>query len=606
MMHSSENKQAQATVAALAADDDWVDTNVDICAPLPPGGILNAELLSHLFPTKSAAKRDEWLRTLKSAEFDTVGELSALPSEGWAELTALPLGVRTALRAHTAKAATDAAAATATGEASVCNSSCATAIAAAPPSRVVTQVDVVVMDVSCSMRARSALDAEGWVDPSDPSNRLDIDASARSRSTREDVSKLLFHTLVDKTLVFELEHAVGLVAFGETVTPINVGGAGHGGGASGSSCITREYERFHDELGRLDANQGCTKLYDAVRQAAEMVNAHAASLPPPAEGEEPPRKRVFVLTDGEDNASSTRPWQLAQLLQRSDVLLDAIPLAGVNATLRGLCVASGGLCLDVLNQQQGVGLFEKEATLHVACRPSVPAEEALPHIDSDAAFTALVTATSGSAPMTAVATAACKSAKAQVMSPADVAAAAKRTPSGARSGGAAADMPGAAVRRALKEYGELCTAPAEGWRVFVCADDNLSWKAVLSGLPEPYAGGSWLVTVDFPRSYPFAPPRVRFETPMYHCNVGDGRICLGILNDLWSPALSVKKVLLNISELMRVPDASNPLDAFKGALYRDNRAKYLAEASSHTQAHAAASYEQLAMQYKLPLSGADE
>lgn len=70
---------------------------------------------------------------------------------------------------------------------------------------------------------------------------MDYDPSARTtttstRRTREDMSKILFHTMVDKTLVFELDHAVGLLAFGKEIQPFP---------------LTREYEQFHDELGRL-------------------------------------------------------------------------------------------------------------------------------------------------------------------------------------------------------------------------------------------------------------------------------------------------------------------------------------------------------------------
>ena len=89
------------------------------------------------------------------------------------------------------------------------------------------------------------------------------------------------------------------------------------------------------------------------------------------------KKRVFVLTDGEDNASRKAPWEVAQFLQRHDIVLDAIPLADHNPTLGALCAAAGGLCFEVLSQEQGLGLFEREATLHVGYRegggyPSAP------------------------------------------------------------------------------------------------------------------------------------------------------------------------------------------------------------------------------------------
>eukprot|EP00121_Abeoforma_whisleri_P014466 Awhi_evm2s13340 len=60
----------------------------------------------------------------------------------------------------------------------------------------ITQLDCVVFDVSSSMNSRS---------------KLDID------KTRLDVSKILFHTMVDKLYCFELEHKLALVTFGKKI-----------------------------------------------------------------------------------------------------------------------------------------------------------------------------------------------------------------------------------------------------------------------------------------------------------------------------------------------------------------------------------------------------
>ena len=103
----------------------------------------------------------------------------------------------------------------------------------------------------------------------------------------------------------------------------------------------------------------------------------------------------------------------------------------------------------------------------------------------------------------------------------------------------------------------------------------------------PYSGGVFFLNIRFPPDYPFKPPKVSFTTKIYHPNINsNGSICLDILKDQWSPALTISKVLLSISSLLTDPNPDDPLVPEIANIYKHNIDQYNTTAREWTQRYA--------------------
>jgi len=115
--------------------------------------------------------------------------------------------------------------------------------------------------------------------------------------------------------------------------------------------------------------------------------------------------------------------------------------------------------------------------------------------------------------------------------------------------------------RIPNELKELKDSPITNCSAGPKDNDIMKWEATIFGPKDtPYENGVFMLDIDFTDEYPFKPPIVFFRTPIYHCNVNSrGGICLDILKDKWSPALTIGKVLLSICSLMSDPNPKDPL-----------------------------------------------
>ena len=101
-----------------------------------------------------------------------------------------------------------------------------------------------------------------------------------------------------------------------------------------------------------------------------------------------------------------------------------------------------------------------------------------------------------------------------------------------------------AAQRISKELKNLIADPPSNCSAGPVGDDIFHWQATLMGPKDsPYENGVFFLDINFPSDYPYKAPRVTFSTKIYHPNINSsGGICLDILKDQWSPALTISKV----------------------------------------------------------------
>lgn len=145
-----------------------------------------------------------------------------------------------------------------------------------------------------------------------------------------------------------------------------------------------------------------------------------------------------------------------------------------------------------------------------------------------------------------------------------------------------------AMKRIQRELAELGEDPPANCSAGPVDDDLFHWSATIMGPDDsPYSGGLFFLDIHFPADYPFKPPKVTFTTRIYHCNINsNGGICLDILKEQWSPALTISKVLLSICSLLTDANPDDPLVPDIADLLRKNKSVHDANAREWTQKYA--------------------
>ena len=142
--------------------------------------------------------------------------------------------------------------------------------------------------------------------------------------------------------------------------------------------------------------------------------------------------------------------------------------------------------------------------------------------------------------------------------------------------------------RLKRELAYIIKNPPESFSAGLKDDNLYNWEATLIGPQDsPYEGGTFKLSIKCSSQYPFRPPEFRFQTRVYHPNISsEGEICLDILKNQWSPALTISKVLLSISSLLTDPNPDDPLDGDSASLYKNDREEFNRKARELTQKYA--------------------
>ncbi|KAH9710866.1 UBC core domain-containing protein [Citrus sinensis] len=147
-----------------------------------------------------------------------------------------------------------------------------------------------------------------------------------------------------------------------------------------------------------------------------------------------------------------------------------------------------------------------------------------------------------------------------------------------------------ASKRIIKELRDLQSDPPSSCSAGIHDEHKLQQIVfiITSIISLPYAGGIFHVAINFPPDYPFKPPKVAFKTKVFHPNINNnGSICLDILKDQWSPALTISKVvLLSICSLLTDPNPDDPLVPEIAHLCKTDKLKYENLARNWTQKYA--------------------
>jgi len=126
--------------------------------------------------------------------------------------------------------------------------------------------------------------------------------------------------------------------------------------------------------------------------------------------------------------------------------------------------------------------------------------------------------------------------------------------------------------RIVKEFDDLKKAEKENQIIVDMVDKDIRhWKGKIKGpIDTVYEGGIFSIDIVITEEYPFKAPKMKFDTKIWHPNISSvtGAICLDILKNEWTPALTIRTALISLQALMCQPVPEDPQDAQVASQYK--------------------------------------
>ena len=154
------------------------------------------------------------------------------------------------------------------------------------------------------------------------------------------------------------------------------------------------------------------------------------------------------------------------------------------------------------------------------------------------------------------------------------------------------------IEKEIKYFDSDENEESEGFNFYPIDESNIyECEAYFPG-PEnsPYEGGTFYVTIEFPRDFPFKPPKFNFKTKIFHLNFKPECGCLicchsvDLLGDNWSLDTRIIDILKAIQNILVEPKVDRGFcgafnqEAFK--LYNEDKTQFGYIAKEWTEKYA--------------------